>query len=714
MSHERMSANRLLTIGCLADMIRGHMLEKPLVQILGSKRISNQSERVKLSISDELHQYSLTVLAKNLNELYEAVIKPGASIGKKIGNPQPLMDLGAAGSSSNFALPSSSKSVGNVRHDDLVEDLAELMADDATPNKEIEIDDDSDARGTVGKAGMSFIHCDEHFKLDEEVASKYINALETTQQETSRESVVANTLEYFEKPMTEKVCLTEEITINAALGARPTVKNVDMPLTNECTIGLDSDDEGCLSEFWFKGIYIERLFRKQRSMKKIDLALVRGDTPDEILRCIWKRAEKVVKRQVIFEGETPHWSKKRKPGFEDIAHFISLKETTKKKVYTTSSITPQMLKSWRDKAINIFVHVYSTGVNTSVQYRLILRRPITLRKTSPSGTHYSTVGVLNSESINSSPANAQDQLMQAQSPPRKLSKCFQSAGAFEATQQQVAHRNTITAQTNNDALSRDIADLKNDEGCLSEFWFKGIYIERLFRKQRSMKKIDLALVRGDTPDEILRCIWKRAEKVVKRQVIFEGETPHWSKKRKPGFEDIAHFISLKETTKKKVYTTSSITPQMLKSWRDKAINIFVHVYSTGVNTSVQYRLILRRPITLRKTSPSGTHYSTVGVLNSESINSSPANAQDQLMQAQSPPRKLSKCFQSAGAFEATQQQVAHRNTITAQTNNDALSRDIADLKNDLHKAINILQGMEQKMENFSTYVSYGISNPLHL
>ncbi|XP_058813344.1 replication protein A 70 kDa DNA-binding subunit [Topomyia yanbarensis] len=147
-----MSHSGLLTAGCIADMMRGNELEQPVVQILGSKRIAGggeQSERYRLLISDGQNLYSFAMLATQLNELHQngqlseftvirinryitsvvnrgergekrvliilelAVVKPGASIGEKIGNPQQLSD-GAATNNGPTATPARTESAGTI------------------------------------------------------------------------------------------------------------------------------------------------------------------------------------------------------------------------------------------------------------------------------------------------------------------------------------------------------------------------------------------------------------------------------------------------------------------------------------------------------------------------------------------------------------------------------------------------------------------------
>lgn len=152
-----MSFNGLLTSGCIADIMRGTELEKPVVQILGSKRIAGggeQSERYRLLISDGQNLYSFAMLATQLNELHQngqlaeftviridryitsvvnrnergekrvliilelTMVKPGSSVAEKIGNPQPLTEGGAASGggagATTSAAPARTESAGSI------------------------------------------------------------------------------------------------------------------------------------------------------------------------------------------------------------------------------------------------------------------------------------------------------------------------------------------------------------------------------------------------------------------------------------------------------------------------------------------------------------------------------------------------------------------------------------------------------------------------
>lgn len=147
-----MSFNGLLTAGCIEDMLHGKEMQKPVVQILGSKRIAGvgeQSERYRLLISDGQNLYSFAMLATQLNELHQSgqleeyavirierfitslvnrnergekrvliileltIIKPGSSVATKIGNPQPLSEGGASTGNSGSVRTESAGSISS-------------------------------------------------------------------------------------------------------------------------------------------------------------------------------------------------------------------------------------------------------------------------------------------------------------------------------------------------------------------------------------------------------------------------------------------------------------------------------------------------------------------------------------------------------------------------------------------------------------------------
>ncbi|XP_035779088.1 replication protein A 70 kDa DNA-binding subunit-like [Anopheles albimanus] len=143
-----------LTEGFLTEMMKGNEMESPVLQVIGSKRIASsgeQSERFRLLISDGKSLYSYAMLATQLNDMHRqgklseytiiridryttsvvnrnekgekrvliivelTVLKDGAVVGAKIGNPQAMTDMttsqtqnSASGSASSYEKPAAS------------------------------------------------------------------------------------------------------------------------------------------------------------------------------------------------------------------------------------------------------------------------------------------------------------------------------------------------------------------------------------------------------------------------------------------------------------------------------------------------------------------------------------------------------------------------------------------------------------------------------
>lgn len=122
--------NNTLTSGALQGIISGKTIEKPVLQVLSSKKISSSgtSERYRLLLSDGQVTYSSVMLAVQLNPMMESeidslavvrvdkylcntiqndkkviiildltVITRGAEVGQKLGNPQPYRPTEASG-----------------------------------------------------------------------------------------------------------------------------------------------------------------------------------------------------------------------------------------------------------------------------------------------------------------------------------------------------------------------------------------------------------------------------------------------------------------------------------------------------------------------------------------------------------------------------------------------------------------------------------------
>nr|XP_029708992.1 uncharacterized protein LOC109425623 [Aedes albopictus] len=267
----------------------------------------------------------------------------------------------------------------------------------------------------------------------------------------------------------------------------------------------------------------------------------------------------------------------------------------------------------------------------------------------------------------------------------------------------------------------DLSD-SDDEGRQSTFSFNGVFVQRLYKSLLRPKELSQGCVHGNSLDEVLQCMWKHASKLVRREVQFQDDVPCWSEKQVPDFADVEKFVLLQDTVKKKVYQTSAIGKRLLTSWRNKSIKVLVHVYSTNVGSLGQYQQVMRKLIAPQNPDRSGAHstrddsglanelrtnhphiegHFSSWLLWANLINSSPAHNRDQMAHADSPPLELSKYFRWTGVSEAARLQSVHRGMVAAQTNNDAWCRDMDELSKDLNTALNILHGIQRKMENLS-------------
>lgn len=139
--------------------------------------------------------------------------------------------------------------------------------------------------------------------------------------------------------------------------------------------------------YLFNGIFTQRLYKSQLRPKEMKQACVHGNSLEGVLQSIWNHAKKLVRRQVIFQDDVPHWSDKQDPGLEDIGDFVSLQDTNRKRIFLATGITPRVLTSWRNKSVKIFVYEYSTNVKYLGQYQQVMRKLIASQNPDRSGAH---------------------------------------------------------------------------------------------------------------------------------------------------------------------------------------------------------------------------------------------------------------------------------------------------------------------------------------
>lgn len=250
------------------------------------------------------------------------------------------------------------------------------------------------------------------------------------------------------------------------------------------------------------------------------------------------------------------------------------------------------------------------------------------------------------------------------------------------------------------------------------FYFAGVFCRKLYCSQLRPREFEKRYVSGNTLADVLKSIWKVAKTQVHRAVIFTNEVPRWANDD-PNVDNIQQFVTLQDTKKKKLYHVSSLTPRLLRNWRDKTVRIFVYVYSSTVENNAQYQLVQRKLIVPQNPDRSGAnsafeeltlanelrdkhpdiegHHSS-WLLWANFINSSPVHERDQLKASKAPPLELAKYFRWTAVSEAARLQSVHRGVVVAQTVNEGWSRDISTIKKDLDLAITVLQGVMSRLE----------------
>ncbi|XP_055623974.1 uncharacterized protein LOC129780238 [Toxorhynchites rutilus septentrionalis] len=269
----------------------------------------------------------------------------------------------------------------------------------------------------------------------------------------------------------------------------------------------------------------------------------------------------------------------------------------------------------------------------------------------------------------------------------------------------------------------DVTLLPDDAAKSLEFFFKGTFLRRLFRSQMRPREIGTMNVGGDTVPEVIGFMWKLAKKHVSRQVDFDNDVPTWSEKQMPDEEDIERFIILHDTTKRKTYNVSAITPRILATWKDKNIKVFVHPYATNVETHAQHQMVLKTLITPTNSDRAGAHstrdcaalakelkethldlegHQSSWMLWANFIHSSPAHKQEQLKIDPAPPLELAKYFRWTNVSEAARLQSVHRGVTVAHTVNAGWVKEAAEIREEISAALGILNNVSRKLEAMIT------------
>ncbi|XP_058817569.1 uncharacterized protein LOC131680872 [Topomyia yanbarensis] len=247
------------------------------------------------------------------------------------------------------------------------------------------------------------------------------------------------------------------------------------------------------------------------------------------------------------------------------------------------------------------------------------------------------------------------------------------------------------------------------------YFFEGLFFRRLFRGQMRPRVVGTRTVVGDSPKDVMDCIWKFAARHVSRQIEFDNNGPKWAEKPKPDRDDIEKFVTLQDQMKRKAYTTSALSSRLLTSWRDKQIKFFMYAYSVNVETNAQYQMVLKQLMSPNNPDRSGAHstrddaklatelkqshpelegHHSSWLLWANTIHSSAAHKQEEMKKASSPPLELAKYFRWTGA----RLQSVHRGASVAQVVNGGWLKDVEEIYNGVTSEVSILSNVAQKLE----------------
>lgn len=119
-----------------------------------------------------------------------------------------------------------------------------------------------------------------------------------------------------------------------------------------------------------------RDFKGHSSGKDIGKWGVSGNNPEDFIHNCWKLSEKYLKREVVFIANesglaTPSWSSRSLPEEVDFVRFALLKDKSNHRCYTIDKVTPTLLQNWRNKEIQLLLHVYSLSVNSKGVFKTV-------------------------------------------------------------------------------------------------------------------------------------------------------------------------------------------------------------------------------------------------------------------------------------------------------------------------------------------------------
>lgn len=106
-----------------------------------------------------------------------------------------------------------------------------------------------------------------------------------------------------------------------------------------------------------------------------------GESVAEICDKIWEIAQKYVLREIVIRNGSHEWHEKEHPTREDADKFLAIQAKSTRRVYVPSDLTIDLLRNFRGKQINIFIHIYSDTISNQAVFREVERSLLTPQET---------------------------------------------------------------------------------------------------------------------------------------------------------------------------------------------------------------------------------------------------------------------------------------------------------------------------------------------
>ncbi len=127
----------------------------------------------------------------------------------------------------------------------------------------------------------------------------------------------------------------------------------------------------------------------------------------------------------------------------------------------------------------------------------------------------------------------------------------------------------------------DVDQVENSE---SLFVFIAHYQQKEFVSQKAINQETEEEVSGSSATEVLDNIWEKVKPMIKREILVDGDTFNWADNEDPDRSEIGNFIIFQDKAAKRSYQDSQIGSDVLRKFRNKHVNVMVHIYGKAISS----------------------------------------------------------------------------------------------------------------------------------